>query len=462
MGTNAKAKWLISILVILILAVAAIILVKNFKSSADAIPPTRLLGTIKGKVYYAETKEPITSAKIVVTSQGSFYTKPQIIAYTGQDGNYAVGGLDPSLTYDVTAYVGNASSARHGVTVGSKHTVNIPTTPKTNHNVSVKPKHGVTISSAHNVKIAPSTGSSMAVPIQQNVVQIDFAFKTSTVSFGIVNGNVTWNDAKKTVIAGAQVELSYIPTKSAVIKGVTNSNGSFHFTNLKPGAYTLKVTVSGSKEKSISRNINVTNEKAVNSNFVFNGQVVNLFGTYKGVVTNASTKQPISGVTLTYTNNTKKDYNATTNSKGEYQISLPAGTYNLRVQKVSSNGQLDGFWPVNTVNLVVQAGQTVNQNHALRPIATVGSISGRVFLKVNGTARPNATVKITASSGKVTTIKTDKNGNYLVNDLAPGTYKVEATDRIFTWTTLFTPSLTGSTSVTVKAGEQALGNINLS
>lgn len=64
---------------------------------------------------------------------------------------------------------------------------------------------------------------------------------------GAVGGTVT--DSSGAVIAGADVNLKSIDTGS-VLSSTTNTSGSFQFTLLKPGIYTLEVSHSGFKQLS--------------------------------------------------------------------------------------------------------------------------------------------------------------------------------------------------------------------
>jgi hypothetical protein len=68
-------------------------------------------------------------------------------------------------------------------------------------------------------------------------------------TFGDIIGVV--KDPAQSVVAGAQVVLSDLDERS-VHSGATDSDGAFHFVNLKPGHYSLAVTVAGFADFTIS------------------------------------------------------------------------------------------------------------------------------------------------------------------------------------------------------------------
>src|ERR1700677_2328373 len=87
-------------------------------------------------------------------------------------------------------------------------------------------------------------------PVARNltfaVMSITIAFMALTAStllgqvlFGSLNGNVT--DPSGQVVVGASVELTNNAT-NLVRNAVTSSSGSFLFSDLQPGIYTLSVT----------------------------------------------------------------------------------------------------------------------------------------------------------------------------------------------------------------------------
>ncbi len=191
-----------------------------------------------------------------------------------------------------------------------------------------------------------------------------------SVPTGTLAGKICKASDRVTAIPGASITV-YKGTES-VLTAVSDTSGNYSV-NLPEGDYSVKITSSGYIEFNSYATVTV-NQTVYMETFLLIAGSVNETGTATGTIFNSLTKEGVSGVTLTV----KKDWNntsgsgstvktATTDSSGNYTLSLPLGNYTVIATK-------DGF-SSSSFNIVVQKTATDNQNGTITPV-----ISGNDYL----------------------------------------------------------------------------------
>jgi len=129
-------------------------------------------------------------------------------------------------------------------------------------------------------------------------------------------------------------------------------------------------------------------------------------GTIAGTITDASTKNPMDGATVT-----ANGYSTTTDTEGHYIIvGIPAGDYNITASAA-------GYYSNSTTKTVIPGGVTT-VNLTLTPLP--GAIAGTVTDALTG--NPIEGANVTANGHSATT---DTEGHYTIQ-LPPRTYNVTA------------------------------------
>ena len=271
-----------------------------------------------------------------------------------------------------------------------------------------------------------------------------------TVS-GVVYADSNNNGSKDRVEKGiGSVPISLTTTVNGVTTTVasanTNPDGSYSFSNLAPGTYTVVEGVvtgylpSSTNTGSIAGVTVVQGGTNPNNNF---GEI--LPGAVSGVVyydsnnngAKDSGEKGIGSVPITLTSvvngKTVTVGTATTNADGSYSFSnLAPGTYTV------VEGVVTGYLPssTNTGSIagvtVVQGGTNPNNNFG-EVLFKPGSISGVVFADKTGDGFSNddkplagVTVQLLNSAGTViASQKVGTTGAYAFSNLAPGTYTVQ-------------------------------------
>ncbi len=191
-----------------------------------------------------------------------------------------------------------------------------------------------------------------------------------SVPTGTLSGKICKATDRVTAIPGASITV-YKGTE-AVLTAVSDASGNYSV-NLPEGDYSVKITSSGYIDFSSYATVTV-NQTVYMETFLLIAGSASETGTATGMIFNSLTKEGVAGVTLTV----KKDWNntsgsgstvktATTDSNGNYTLSLPLGNYTVIATK-------DGFSSSN-FNIVVQKTTTDNQNGTITPV-----ISGNDYL----------------------------------------------------------------------------------
>ncbi|WP_169907692.1 carboxypeptidase regulatory-like domain-containing protein [Priestia abyssalis] len=428
-------------------------------------------GAITGMVTNDVTSAPIPGATVeLLTNQGIFLDS----TVTNGSGTYMFSGLAPGQ-YQVRASAVNFGTNTVGATVISNATTitNIPLQPNPGRITGTLTDSltGTGISGA-TVQLINSSGTVVnttitngngtylfesVVPGSYSVVFTANGYSSSTVG-AIVNSNQTTviNAALSRMagalsgtvvnnsnvgIEGAQVTVfqNNIPVATAV----TDSNGDYLIPNLASGDYVVVASAENFAAQTLAA-------------MIIDGQITLLNftlqpnpGTLTGQVTD-SNGTPIIGATVSVQLSTGTGIiiaSAVTDSNGIYTIpGLSSGTYTVNATAPNFQTAISGA--------VISPNATTTVNFALAP--NPGAITGQITDAQTGTpiAGANVEVRVVDSSGAiVATVFSDPNGQYLVNQLAPGSYTLIISAGNFQ---------TAAVSEMVVSGQTSTANVSLS
>lgn len=232
---------------------------------------------------------------------------------------------------------------------------------------------------------------------------VDFALDPSP---GSVAGMVTDAD-DGTPIQGAVVHVFSAGNLAGIT--MTNAMGNYRVTGLAPGSYT--VVVSADDYQTASTGVNVVANVDSTANF----QLDPFPGTVSGTVTDADTTDPIPGAVVLAYNGQVIRGSSITDANGNYTITgLDPGSYTMIAIAAGYERGLQGA--------IVNSGVTTTVNFALN--TQPGDILGTVEEEGSGDPIEGATVEVFQGTTLVGSATTDPSGNYIINDLSPGSYNV--------------------------------------
>ncbi len=268
----------------------------------------------------------------------------------------------------------------------------------------------------------------------------------SGVSFAPQPGYVVWQDvftgAKESGLGGlfGKVEDEYgnpLPGTEVTVSGggetyklTTDENGRYGSTKIKPGSSYVITTQKTGYETETKSSVTIQDGFSANHHFTLAEPVTG--GTVGGTITDSSTGNPVSGATVTMSNDTDTK-TASTSSDGKYNIT-GLGTdkaYKIEVTK-------EGYHTTKRTGIEPKKTTPVTEDERLVPkIAGHGAIIGKVT--VAGTDTPLAGIKVTVEKHTLTgvgdireviietvaEVTTDSNGNFTFPGLDPGTHTVK-------------------------------------
>lgn len=219
----------------------------------------------------------------------------------------------------------------------------------------------------------------VSLPVE-NSVTLSFIWDTTDITAGLYKINATaWlsadvnptnNYKADTVavatpigqIAGTVVDASTgNPIDGAQVSAngysdVTDANGLYNITNVPIGTYTVTASKDGFHSSSRT-DISVITKQTTSLDFSLTPLPTT--GNIAGIVTDASTGNPIDGANVTVA-----DYFDITDETGHYNITnVPAGTYTVTANK-------DGYQSSSSTNVVVVARETITVDFELEPTPT--------------------------------------------------------------------------------------------
>jgi len=225
---------------------------------------------------------------------------------------------------------------------------------------------------------------------------------------------VVYDKETMTPVGGAKVVIK--ETGDSVI---TDDDGSYRFLNLPPGTYTLIFTAPG-YQKFTAAVVLESSPVAKDAYLTKAEQKVQevekpKIGAITGVVQDAKTKAPLSGVQIILK---EKNITYTTDRTGAFRFdSLPEGTYTLSFSK-------EGY-VTRTEIINVKAGSPTVFNVSLAPVEKkVGTLLGKVIDKETGNPVAGAVVSVDG----IGSTQTDQSGLYRLENIPVGarTVKVAA------------------------------------
>jgi asparagine N-glycosylation enzyme membrane subunit Stt3/protocatechuate 3,4-dioxygenase beta subunit len=245
------------------------------------------------------------------------------------------------------------------------------------------------------------------------------------------NSDANYNPGEE--IGNVHIQLNYTTlddTQMPVSNLTTDALGTYSFSSLIPGEYTISATkhnaTTGYLDYSTTRTVTLTANKT---------SWVNISLTYAPVMTSGYTiynATKISGIAVTFApdksiqNNTAtKQISATSDDTGLYIAELPPGSYNVTVKKTQGLATVYSF----SGKLAVTIGEGVaSYNIALlkESITVQGSTTYDGIGKANITITFSSDPAVSNNTALYATTTTDRNGSYTI-ELAPGSYIINVT-----------------------------------
>ncbi|MEK1833445.1 carboxypeptidase regulatory-like domain-containing protein [Priestia megaterium] len=452
------------------ISAASVEVVTNSSSTVQlALSPNP--GTVQGVVTDAQTGDTLPNTFIrVINNNGVIVT----VVQNDKNGQYRVQNLEPG-TYTLTVINSSFQRGTIGFVVSAGQTNTI--------NISLEPNPGSiggTIANAQtNLPLASATVqlflSQSLIPVANTVTDENGQYRFSGLEPGdyVVAANST-NFARSVIgatvfpnvqttanvslqpnpasVSGRITDQNGSPLSNATVRiidenetllgtGISSLDGIYTVGGLPPGTYGIVVT--DTNFSTVTSGLTLSpGDIRTGVNFI----LVANSGTLTGTVTNLSTGNPISGVTVTIRNILGLVVGTTfTNVDGRYTIqTLAPEEYNV------------SFFENGFSNLVIGAQIATNittiLNTSLSPL--VGNIQGQV-LSDQGVPITGENIQVKIYNENLVLIRTilaQSNGTFTALDLSPGTYLVNVTAPGFASNTI---------SAIVRANEQTLTSIVL-
>jgi large repetitive protein len=298
--------------------------------------------------------------------------------------------------------------------------------------------------------------SAIALPVGTDAVDYDFG----EIRPASISGTVT--DTNGAFIAGVTLTLTGTDDRGnpVTVTATTDANGNYTFANLRPGTYTVTETQPagyGNSSQSSADPAAVTTTTNVISNLVLSpgesnvdNDFVESFSSLAGTVfrdddndgVQDAGEPGISGVTVTLTGTDAAGNSvtrpATTDANGNYVFDdLLGGTYTVTESQpsafldgIDTAGSQGGNSATNDVisAIALPAGtDAVDYDFAeIRPASIAGTVVDDL-----GRGIPGVTITLTGTDDRgnpvTLTATTDANGDYIFDNLRPGTYTVAET-----------------------------------
>ncbi len=273
---------------------------------------------------------------------------------------------------------------------------------------------------------------------------------------GVITGTV-WNDTNLDgIMDGGEgflpgVQVCAVPTGSGVpLCATTDANGDYTIPNVPPGGYIVTETDPAGYVSTTPNSVPVTVPSGGTETIDYGDVLPNpALGSISGTVCEnvngngvcEANEPPLPGVTveLWLVGGGAALYTTTTDANGDYAFpNLPSGSYQVKEvnpPNYTSVNDADGNATPDVISPIVIAGNAVTDQDFI-DAPTPGSISGKVCNDLNrdgvcgGGEGPldGVTVKVYDSGGNLVDTQTTAGGNYIFNNLPPGTYTVVETD----------------------------------
>lgn len=267
--------------------------------------------------------------------------------------------------------------------------------------------------------------------IANTITTLDIALEPNpgTIAGKVIDANTS------NPIPGATI---FIFQNEILIKSsLTDINGNYEIDELSPGDYFVVAQANNYQDATSAASISPSSTTIVNFSLSPNP------GTISGTIIDAATTNPIAGAHILVFSGSNLITFSVSDPNGTYVIpNLAPGTYFVLVRA-------NGYRAAVSSEIVI-AGTTTIANFALNSIP--GTVTGQITNSCNGFPMPGALVVIREGSSVVGFTLSDRNGNYLINNLAPGDFQVSASKRNF---------LTNSATGTVMSNAATTVNLSL-
>ena len=324
-------------------------------------------GSISGMVTDLDTGDPIGDALITIGREGDYHFHRA--AHSGDDGSYMIDDVPPGM-YTVECFKENYLPAQY------------PDTVEVN---------------------------------ADDITGIDFALEP--LVFGSIAGMVTDADTGEP-LAGARV-TAHLPDDHHFFRMVfTGDDGTYLIDELVPGEYTVSFQKQGYQDGEYPDPVAVDGDDITGIDFAMSPLV---FGGISGTVTDAGTGEPIQWALVTAIGGDHPHHYrwAVTDENGEYEMQLLSGTYHVEAR---ARGYFTG---VMEDSIVVNDEVITGVDFALSEVE-FGSIAGTV-LDTDGEPVANAFVSAHRMGGFGGGFdRSDEDGNYLLENIYPGSYRMRA------------------------------------
>jgi hypothetical protein len=199
-------------------------------------------------------------------------------------------------------------------------------------------------------------------------------------------------------LSGNAIQLARVTATdgNSTFEALTNAQGFYSF-NLSSGNWTLRIERTGFVAPSpVSVNL-ASGDNVQNQNFTLASGANQVSGTVRRVATNPDGTiglAPFAGVQIIAVPTVGNPVTSTTNNSGQYSLSLPGGTYEMRVAR-------QGFTTVGNTSINLTVTETISGlDFELRP--NPSSVTGRV-LSTDGNPIAEAVVSVDGGPSVTTT-----------------------------------------------------------
>ncbi|MEY9091683.1 carboxypeptidase regulatory-like domain-containing protein [Paenibacillus sp. RC84] len=258
----------------------------------------------------------------------------------------------------------------------------------------------------------------------------------AVVTAGGVTGTV-YNGMTALPLAGAALQLANAQNQVPVNQ-TSGTGGAYGFSNLAPGAYNLTVSFAGFVAQTVP--VTVSAGTVTPLDITLRPQPASLSGTVADQAGNVlpgaviRVQSPFGAIVA----------ETTADAAGQYRLSVPAGTYTVIATANGFQSEVD--------TLQLQPAQSVSASFNLA--ALPGTVSGVITVSGTGTPLAGALVEALNERGQqIAAAVSAADGSYAINSLAPGNYRIRASEAAFTM------DIAGAA---VRAGQTATVNIGLS
>ena len=249
-------------------------------------------------------------------------------------------------------------------------------------------------------------------------LSIDINLKGLSKLYGSIKDTLT-----NIGISGVCIELNETMTFWS------DTTGNYSIGELPPDQYNLKVIKSDYLIYEFD--FYMRHGENVEKNILLKG-----YGIFEGIVRDDLTDELLPGANVTISPN---DYSMETDGAGRFSIlKMKPGSYEVLVEK-------EGYYSHSQI-ILINYGELYNLEVRLQQ---PGTINGKVTSETDGSEISGVFVTTTPATQSAVT---DANGNYLINDVIPGTYQINFTHNNF---------VPNSITILVTNGATIIGDVDL-